>query len=69
MTGAVAGMDDVVVEDTRRAARELQGKRKRGKEVKGSKQWILKKKEQMQNKGKIVKATSKYTGRKRGPRF
>ncbi|KAF7504318.1 hypothetical protein GJ744_002507 [Endocarpon pusillum] len=69
VTGAVAGMEDVVVEDSRRAARELQGKRKRGKEVKGSKQWILKKKEQMQNKGKIVKATSKYTGRKRRPNF
>jgi 18S rRNA (guanine1575-N7)-methyltransferase len=69
VTGAVAGMDDVVVEDNRRAAREMQGKRKRGKEVKGSKQWILKKKEQMQNKGKIVKSTSKYTGRKRRPNF
>jgi 18S rRNA (guanine1575-N7)-methyltransferase len=69
IAGAVAGMGDVVVEDNRRAARQLQGKRKKGREIKGSKSWILKKKEQMQNKGKIVKATSKYTGRKRGPRF
>lgn len=71
ITGAVADLDDVIIEDNRRAARELQGKgkRKRGKEIKGSKQWILKKKEQMQNKGKVVKATSKYTGRQRGPRF
>lgn len=69
VTDAVAGMEDVIVDDNRRAARESQGKRKRGKEIKGSKQWILKKKVQMQNKGKVVKATSKYTGRKRGPRF
>lgn len=32
---------------------------------KGSKAWIVKKKEQMERKGRIVKSTSKYTGRKR----
>ena len=69
VTAAVADMENVIVEDNRRVARELQGKRKRGKEIKGSKNWILKKKEQMQNKGKVVKATSKYTGRKRRPKF
>lgn len=69
VTGAVKGMEDVDVDDNRRAARELNGKRKHGKEVKGSKGWIMKKKEQMKNKGKVVKPDSKYTGRKRGPTF
>jgi len=27
--------------------------------------WIMRKKEQMEKKGKVVKASSKYTGRKR----
>lgn len=69
VTGAVRGMEDVNIEDNRRAARELNGKRKRGQEVKGSKGWIMRKKEQMKNKGKIVKPDSKYTGRRRGPKF
>lgn len=69
VTGAVRGMEGVNVEDNRRAARELNGKRKRGQEVKGSKGWIMRKKEQMKNKGKIVKPDSKYTGRRRGPKF
>jgi 18S rRNA (guanine1575-N7)-methyltransferase len=69
VTGAVRGMEDVNVEDNRRAARELNGKRKRGQEIKGSKGWIVRKKEQMKNKGKIVKPDSKYTGRRRGPKF
>ena len=69
VTSAVRGMEDVNVEDNRRAARELNGKRKRGQEVKGSKGWIMRKKEQMKNKGKIVKPDSKYTGRRRGPKF
>ncbi len=69
ITGAVQGMDNVNVEDNRRAARELNGKMKRGQQVKGSKGWIMKKKDQMKNKGKIVKADSKYTGRRRGPKF
>jgi hypothetical protein len=29
----------------------------------------MKKKAQMERKGKIVKASSKYTGRRRGPKF
>ncbi|KAA8576220.1 hypothetical protein EYC84_006372 [Monilinia fructicola] len=36
---------------------------------KGSKAWILGKKEQMERKGKVVKNTSKYTGRKRNIAF
>ena len=75
ITGAVAGLDNVVIEDRRRAGIEMKNKKKKqhqqraAKEAKGSKGWILKKKEQMQNRGKVVKATSKYTGRRRGPKF
>jgi 18S rRNA (guanine1575-N7)-methyltransferase len=47
--------------DQRRKAKD----RRRGEDKKGSKAWIIRKKEQMERKGKVVKATSKYTGRKR----
>jgi len=61
ITGVVKGMDDVDVVDERRRG----GKAGKGEMKKGSKAWIIKKKEQMERKGKIVKASSKYTGRKR----
>ncbi|KAB5551043.1 S-adenosyl-L-methionine-dependent methyltransferase [Coniochaeta sp. 2T2.1] len=60
ITGVVQGMDGVDVLDSRRSLKSGKGEIK-----KGSKQWIVKKKEQMERKGKIVRATSKYTGRKR----
>jgi len=60
ITGVVQGMDGVDVMDSRRSLKSGKGEIK-----KGSKQWIIKKKEQMERKGKIVRATSKYTGRKR----
>ncbi|PSR81286.1 methyltransferase [Coniella lustricola] len=60
ITGMVDGLDGVDVLDSRR-----HGKAGKGDIKKGSKAWIIKKKEQMERKGKIVKATSKYTGRKR----
>ncbi|KAK5110859.1 hypothetical protein LTR62_005570 [Meristemomyces frigidus] len=66
VTGAVSGMENVDVMDTRRK------ERKRGKDVqgkKGGKAWILRKKEQMEAKGKVVKASSKYTGRRRKTAF
>lgn len=65
VTGTVSGMDDVEVQDARRR------ERKRGKEFekKGSKQWIMRKKAQMEAKGKVVKTSSKYTGRKRSVAF
>ena len=69
ITGAVQGMDGVDVEDGRKIARELSGKMKHGKEQKGGKKWIIRKKEQQRKKGKIVKADSKFTGRKRRPQF
>jgi 18S rRNA (guanine1575-N7)-methyltransferase len=60
ITGVVKGLDGVDVLDARRKHRE------KGRDIKkGSKAWILSKKEQMERKGKVVKSTSKYTGRKR----
>ncbi|KAF2810379.1 williams Beuren syndrome chromosome region 22 protein-like protein [Mytilinidion resinicola] len=61
ITGVVRGMEGVDVMDNRRRTKG----RKRGEETKGSKGWIMRKKEQMERKGKVVKANSKYTGRKR----
>ena len=64
ITGVVRGLKGVDVVDGRRRM----GKKK-GLDRKGGRAWILKKKEQMERKGKIVKQSSKYTGRKRGPVF
>ncbi|KAF2281023.1 williams Beuren syndrome chromosome region 22 protein-like protein [Westerdykella ornata] len=61
ITGVVKGMEGVDVLDQRRKVKD----RRRPEDRKGSKAWIIKKKEQMERKGKVVKATSKYTGRKR----
>lgn len=60
ITNVVKGMDGVDVLDSRRKERSGKGEMK-----KGSKAWIMKKKEQMERKGKVVKASSRYTGRKR----
>jgi 18S rRNA (guanine1575-N7)-methyltransferase len=65
ITGVVRGMDGVDVMDARRRQKGM----KRGEEKKGSKAWIIKKKDQMEKQGKVVKATSKYTGRKRRIQF
>lgn len=65
ITGVVKGMDGVDVVDARRRIRE----KGTGKPKKGSRAWILNKKEQMERRGKVVKATSKYTGRKRNIAF
>ena len=59
-------MEDVNVLDARRRAMAKENSTSVGK---GDKAWILKKKEQMTRKGKIVKPNSKYTGRKRRPAF
>jgi len=69
--GMVEGWEGVDVEERRRNNGSGSGKRGRREEVrvKGSKGWILKKKEQMERKGKVVKANSKYTGRSRKVRF
>ncbi|MCJ1306495.1 hypothetical protein MMC25_000138 [Agyrium rufum] len=68
ITGVVNGMDGVDVHDERRKARTKKDSMM-GKDKKGSKAWILKKNDQMERKGKVVKNTSKYTGRKRRPAF
>jgi 18S rRNA (guanine1575-N7)-methyltransferase len=65
ITGVVKDMEGVDVVDARRKHREKGRKDMK----KGSKAWILNKKEQMERKGKVVKASSKYTGRKRGIKF
>ena len=65
ITGVVRRMSDVDVVDARREAKVT----KKREERKGSKAWITRKKEQMERKGKIVKPSSKYTGRRRGPTF
>lgn len=62
ITGVVDGMSDVNVLDARKRAME-NGKASLSR--KGDKAWIMRKKDQMTKKGKIVKANSKYTGRKR----
>lgn len=65
ITRVVNGMDGVDIMDARNKHRE-----KGRKDIKkGSKAWIVNKKEQMERKGKVVKASSKYTGRKRGIKF
>lgn len=66
ITGVVDGMNGVDVMDARRKAMEYS--RTPGSK-KGDKNWIMRKKEQMAKKGKVVKANSKYTGRKRRPAF
>lgn len=62
ITGVVKGMDGVDVMDARRKG---ENRKRSDKDKKGSKGWIMRKKDQMEKQGKVVKANSKYTGRKR----
>jgi 18S rRNA (guanine1575-N7)-methyltransferase len=62
ITGVVDGLSDVDIQDARRKRERTRVDKTR---VKGSKGWIMRKKDQMQAQGKVVKANSKYTGRKR----
>ena len=64
ITGVVEGMDDVDIMDARRKIAAAKGDMS-----KGSRAWIMKKKEQAERKGKVVKNNSKYTGRKRRVAF
>ncbi|KAI1202172.1 S-adenosyl-L-methionine-dependent methyltransferase [Nemania serpens] len=64
ITGVVKGMDDVDILDSR-----VQKKSGKGEIKKGSRAWIIRNKERMERKGKVAKATSKYTGRKRRVAF
>ncbi|KAL6716327.1 18S rRNA (guanine1575-N7)-methyltransferase [Lecanora helva] len=61
--GVVEGMEGVDVEQRSKRNGERRSKEESG--AKGSRQWILKKKERMEAKGKVVKKNSKYTGRRR----
>ncbi|KAI1915384.1 18S rRNA (guanine1575-N7)-methyltransferase [Ophidiomyces ophidiicola] len=69
ITGIVQGMDDVEILDVRTKAEGSKKGSRNPADIKGSKPWILRKKDQMTRKGKVIKANSKYTGRKRGPVF
>lgn len=64
------GAGDVDIVDARKKGKGA-WKRKgpAPQDVKGSKAWIMRKKDQLEQKGKITKASSKYTGRKRRPKF
>ncbi|KAF2105263.1 williams Beuren syndrome chromosome region 22 protein-like protein [Lophiotrema nucula] len=61
ITGVVRGMEGVDVMDQRRKAKS----KKRAEDTRGSRAWIMNKKEKMERQGRVVKASSKYTGRKR----
>ncbi|KAI9781954.1 MAG: hypothetical protein M1839_005547 [Geoglossum umbratile] len=64
VVGMVRGLEGVDVLE-----KKPRGKKKEERERKGSKAWILRKKEVMERRGKVVKNSSKYTGRKRGIAF
>lgn len=66
ITGVVSGMEGVDVQDGRRKGGVRSGS---GELKKGSKAWIALKKERLERKGRVVKAESKYTGRKRRVQF
>ena len=68
ITGVVDGMSDVDVLDARKKAMGP-GASRAGPSKKGDRAWIMRKKEQMASKGKVVKPNSKYTGRRRRPAF
>ena len=59
----VEGMDGVDVVERGQSTHER--KRRENLATRGSRQWILRKKEQMERKGKVVKSDSKFSGRKR----
>lgn len=66
ITQTVSKMDNVDVEDGRNI-RDARSK-VNGSAKKGSKAWVMTKKEKMRAKGKVVKGDSKYTGRRRRPK-
>ncbi|KAI9729074.1 MAG: hypothetical protein M1828_000159 [Chrysothrix sp. TS-e1954] len=51
-----------------KTARKKQREKEQGR-IKGSKEWILRKKEQAERKGKVVKKDSRYSGRRRRMAF
>ena len=69
ITGTVDRMENVDIHDARKKQQQQQKRSIASANVKGSKAWIMKKKGQHEARGKVVKATSKYTGRKRRDAF
>ncbi|KAL8693344.1 MAG: hypothetical protein Q9218_001823 [Villophora microphyllina] len=65
ITSVVKNMRDVDVQDARRKT----SMREKNELRKGSKAWIMRKKEQMEKRGKVMKPSSRYTGRKRRVAF
>lgn len=65
ISSVVKNMRDVDVQDARRKPSITGGNDPR----KGSKRWIMRQKERMEKRGKVVKTSSKYTGRKRRVAF
>lgn len=61
--GVVEGLGGIDVVERGRSNHEKN--RTEGMATKGSKKWILRKKEQMERKGKVVKNNSKFSGRRR----
>ena len=65
ITGVVSGMDGVDVQDSRRKGQGFL----KGRDGKSRRDEILKTKDRLERKGRVVKASSKYTGRKRRIQF
>ena len=61
--GVVEGMEDVDVVERRKSNYERERPENLG--TKGTKKWILRKKKQMERKGKVVKNDLKFSGRRR----
>ena len=61
--GVVDGMDGIDVVERGKIYHE--SRRRENLVTKGSKRWVLRKKEQMERKGKVVKNNSKFSGRRR----
>jgi 18S rRNA (guanine1575-N7)-methyltransferase len=62
ITGVVSGMDGVEVDDHR-------SRRSKNSRTASKREEISRRKQRMENKGKVVKPNTKYTGRKRRPTF
>ena len=61
----VGGLEGEVEMEERVGKRAKEGKTKREEGIVGSRAWVMRKKEKMERRGKIVKRDSKYTGRRR----
>ncbi|KAI9823218.1 MAG: hypothetical protein M1826_000231 [Phylliscum demangeonii] len=69
ITRVVRGLEGVEVVDDQRGKAAARSRGASAAVRKGSRKWIVKKKEQMERKGKVVKPSSRYTGRNRRPKF